>query len=93
MGSTCSWWDEYCYQTHNQSFKKRFAGISFCKSRVFFADSLQPVVAESIQDYYNIETFSVLVRRFLDVRRFLLKKQYESANFGMILFTWLNILE
>ena len=93
MGSTCSWWDKYCYQTRNQSFKKRFAGISFCKSRVFFADSLQPVVAESIQDYYNIETFSVLVRRFLDVRRFLLKKQYESANFGMILFTWLNILE
>ena len=87
MGSTCSWWDEYCYQTRNQSFKKRFAGISFCKSPVFFADSLQPVVAVSIQDYCNIETFSAPVRRFLDFRRFLLKKQYESTNFGMILLS------
>ena len=76
-------------------FTKRFAGISFRKSWVFFTDSLQPVVAVSIQDYYNIKTFSVTVRRFLDVKRFLLKKQYESTNkyFGMTLFTWLNIVE
>ena len=76
-------------------FTKRFAGIGFRKSWVFFTDSLQPVVAVSIQDYYNIKTFSVTVRRFLDVKRFLLKKQYESTNkyFGMTLFTWLNIVE
>ena len=54
----------------------------------FFADSLQPVVAVSIEDYYNIETFSAPVRKILDVKRFLLKKQYESTNkyFGMTLF-------
>ena len=60
----------------------------------FFADSLQPVVAVSIQDYYNI-IITALVRKILDVKRFLLKKQYESTNkyFGMALFTWLNIVE
>ena len=31
----------------------------------------------------------------MDVKRFLLKKKYESTNkyFGMALFTWLNIVE
>ena len=60
----------------------------------FFADSLQPVVAVSIQDYYNI-IITAPVRKILDVKRFLLKKQYESTNkhFGMALFTWLNIVE
>ena len=60
----------------------------------FFADSLQPVVAVSTQDYYNIIIITALVRKILDVKRFL-KKQYESTNkyFGMALFTWLNIVE
>ena len=37
----------------------------------------------------TLRLFSVTVRRFLDVKRFLLKKQYESTNkyFGMTLFT------
>ena len=74
---------------------KRFAGINFCKSWVFFADSLQPVVAVSIQDYYNIIIITAPVRKILDLKRFLSKKQYESTNkyFGMTLFTWLNIVE
>ena len=77
-------------------FTKRFAGMNFRKSRGgFFADSLQLVVIVSMQDYCNTETFSATVRRFLDVKRLLLKKQYESTNkfFGMALFTWLNIVE
>ena len=68
---------------------KGFAGIYFRKSRVSFANSLQPVVAVSIQDYYNIEIFSAFVRRFLDVRSLLLEKLYETTNsyFGTRLFT------
>ena len=64
--------------------------MNFRKSRGgFFADSLQLVVIVSMQDYCNTETFSATVRRFLDVKRLLLKKQYESTNkfFGMALFT------
>ena len=61
----------------------------------FFAVSLQLVVAVSVQDYYNIIIITALVRKILDAKRFLLKKQYEATNkyFGMALFTWLNIVE
>ena len=79
----------------NDFLRKNLRVLIFANLEVFFADSLQPVVTVSIQDYYNIITFSATVRRFLDVKRFLLKKQYESTNkyFGMTLFTWLNIIE
>ena len=71
-------------------FYEKICGYEFSQiSRGFFADSLQLVVIVSMQDYCNTETFSATVRRFLDVKRLLLKKQYESTNkyFGMALFT------
>ena len=58
-------------------FFEKICGYLFLQISSFFADSLQPVLAVSIQEYYNTETFSVLVKRFLDFKRFLLKKQYE----------------
>ena len=76
-------------------FCEKICGYLFSQILRFFAGSLQPVIAVSIQDYYSTETFSAPVRRFLYVRRFLLKKQYEQLilvwSFSMTEYSRISI--